>query len=249
MADRQSKWKSDAVISAFLRDVRGAIPAAALQLELIGNIVAAWCPRPRCILDLGCGDGVLGRYLMDRHPEAHVVFADFSDPMLEAARKQLGNRAQATIVKADLSTPAWVEALAGTEPIDAVVSGFVIHHQPDRRKKELYSDIYQLLGEGGIFLNLEQVASPTAPVEKLHQDYFIDSIYAFHVKGGKATTRDEIAEAFITRPTRDENILALVEDQCDWLRALGFADVDCFFKLYEMAIFGGRKPVGGRKGM
>ncbi len=38
-----------------------------------------------------------------------------------------------------------------------------------------------------------------------------------------------------------ENILALVEDQCDWLREIGFSDVDCFFKLFEVAIFGGRK--------
>jgi len=33
-----------------------------------------------------------------------------------------------------------------------------------------------------------------------------------------------------------------VESQLDWLRELGFADVDCFFKAFELAVFGGRKP-------
>ena len=36
--------------------------------------------------------------------------------------------------------------------------------------------------------------------------------------------------------------MASVEDQCEWLREIGFADVDCFFKVFELAVFGGRKP-------
>jgi hypothetical protein len=33
-----------------------------------------------------------------------------------------------------------------------------------------------------------------------------------------------------------------VDRQCQWLEAIGFVDVDCFFKLFELASFGGRKP-------
>jgi ubiquinone/menaquinone biosynthesis C-methylase UbiE len=244
MPDQQSKWKADAVAAVFLEDIRGAIPAAALQIELIGQIVRAWCPRPGRILDLGCGDGVLGRYLLDRHPEAHVVFADFSDPMLAAARKLLGATEQATVVKADVSSPAWLCAMEGQAPFDVVVSGFVIHHLPDSRKQALYGEVFGLLGPGGVFLNLEEVASPSPAVETLHHDYFIDCIHAYQSKTGKSRSRDEIARAYADRPTRDENLLAPVDDQCRWLRSLGFTDVDCFFKLFEMAIFGGRKPAG-----
>ena len=43
------------------------------------------------------------------------------------------------------------------------------------------------------------------------------------------------------RPDRAANILALVEDQCAWLRTLGFRHVDCFWKYFELAIFGGVK--------
>jgi len=27
-----------------------------------------------------------------------------------------------------------------------------------------------------------------------------------------------------------------------WLQEIGFADVDCYFKIFELALFGGRKP-------
>ena len=27
-----------------------------------------------------------------------------------------------------------------------------------------------------------------------------------------------------------------------WLRQIGFQDVDCYFKAFELALFGGRKP-------
>jgi methylase of polypeptide subunit release factors len=96
MTDNDSKWQTDELVAAFLQGVRGAIPAAGLQLEIINYIIQGWCPRPRHILDLGCGDGVLGRFLLEQNPETHVTFADFSDPMLAAARKQIGNTARAT---------------------------------------------------------------------------------------------------------------------------------------------------------
>ena len=38
------------------------------------------------------------------------------------------------------------------------------------------------------------------------------------------------------------NILAPVEVQCQWLREIGFTDVDCYLKMFEVAVFGGRRP-------
>ena len=34
-----------------------------------------------------------------------------------------------------------------------------------------------------------------------------------------------------------ENIPAPVETQCQWLRDIGFQEVDCFFKTFELALF------------
>ena len=46
------------------------------------------------------------------------------------------------------------------------------------------------------------------------------------------------------RDDKEANILAPVEVQCEWLRECGFEDVDCFFKFFELAVFGGRPPAG-----
>jgi len=44
------------------------------------------------------------------------------------------------------------------------------------------------------------------------------------------------------RPDKAANILAPVETQCRWLRRIGFVEVDCYFKHFELAVFGGRRP-------
>lgn len=242
MVENTSKWQTDELAAAFLQGVRGAIPAAGLQLEVINHIIRFWCPRPLHILDLGCGDGVLGRFLLEQNPESHITFADFSDPMLEAARKQIGGHDRATIAKADFSSKAWLLSIGEQGPVDVVVSGFAIHHQPDRRKRELYGEVFELLCKGGAFLNLEHVVSATPNVESLFDNYFIDHLHRFHSAADARKTRDEIAQDFYNRPDKAENILAPVQDQCAWLREIGFADVDCFFKVFELSLFGGRKP-------
>lgn len=180
-------------------------------------------------------------YGLEQNPESHVIFADFSAPMLDAARNQIGDNDQATIVEADFSSTSWLVEIDRKDTIDVVVSGFAIHHQPDTRKKELYSEIFTLLANGGVFLNLEHVASATPNVESLFDNYFIDYLYRFNIATEGAKTKEEIALGYHSRPDKDENILSPVQDQNEWLRSIGFIDVDCFFKTFELAIFGGRK--------
>jgi len=236
-----SEWQSEQLAELFLRDVRGAIPGARLQLAALSHILKLWRPAPARILDLGCGDGILGRTLSAVFPDAHVVFADFSDPMLKAARTKLGQASHATVVKADFATPAWIEAVGSEPPLDIVVSGFAIHHQPDNRKKQLYGEIYRALAPDGVFLNLEHVASLSKSGAELFDEFFIDHLWDFHRSNGGTQSRQSVAANFHCRSDKKENILATVEEQCGWLRQIGFEDVDCFLKVFELALFGGRK--------
>jgi SAM-dependent methyltransferase len=241
----ESQWQTEQLSKTYLEGVRAAIPLATTQLELIIKLVCAWCPDPRGVVDLGCGDGILGWTILENFPGSRAWFVDFSDTMLAAAREKVGTNDRATIVKADFSTPAWPESFQARHDIDLVLSGFAIHHQPDRRKRELYAEIYELLAPGGLFLNLEHVASATGEVQALFEEFFIDHLHAHHRQSDPDKARTEIAETYYARPDKVENILALVETQCDWLRRIGFHDVDCFFKILELALFGGRKPYNG----
>lgn len=241
MSPITSRWQTSEVANAFLEGVRSAIPGADLQLAVMGKIIEQWCPSPRALVDLGCGDGILGRYLLNRFPAAQGIFADFSEPMLAAVHQKVSDMPQATIVTADFGQPDWVPTVAAHGPIDGVVSGFAIHHQPDDRKQAIYAEIYDLLAPGGIFLNLEHVASATAAGEALFDEFFVDHLHAHHVKAEPQSQREAIAQKYYNRPDKVENILAPVESQCQWLRAIGYRDVDCFFKTFELALFGGRK--------
>ncbi|MCL4803267.1 MAG: class I SAM-dependent methyltransferase [Anaerolineae bacterium] len=247
MAQRQDDvWQAQALTTAYLEGVRGAIPLAAEQIDIIVRLARAARPDTRLILDLGCGDGILGHALLDAftHNQPKGIFADFSKPMLDAARSRLVGY-EATFLEIDYARPDWVSKvsqlgdLGGIRP-DVVVSGFSIHHQSDERKHAVYREIFDLLSPGGIFLNLEHVASASRWGEEQFEEYFIDSLHHYHAPFGK--TRTEVAADFYHRPDKIANILAPVEVQCEWLREIGYGKVDCFLKVFELALFGGIKP-------
>jgi trans-aconitate methyltransferase len=232
-------WQHPELVRTFINEVRGGVPYAADQIAVMLRVIAAGGRPVRRIADLGCGSGVIARAILAEHPAAQAVLVDFSEPMMEAARAALPEPAFAV---ADLADPGWVESVRGQAPLDVVASSYAIHHLSDARKRALYGEIFALLAPGGVFVNVEHVASRTARVEALSDALMIDSIHAFQRGKGAAATREQVARDFVHRPDKAANILAAVEDQCDWLRAIGFADVDCFFKVFELAVFGGWRP-------
>jgi ubiquinone/menaquinone biosynthesis C-methylase UbiE len=240
MAERTDHiWKSQSLAATYLEGVRAAIPLALEQIDVMLRLIAG-CGRPvRRVLDLGCGDGVLASAIVQRLPQAEVVLADFSEPMLEAARKRFSDASGlAHFVLADYGVSSWTEAVAEWSPYDAIVSGFSIHHQPDDRKRAVYGEISGLLNPGGVFVNIEHVSSPTEWLVSLDHEMFIDSLHRQH----PTRSREEVARLYYDRPDKDANILAPVEEQCAWLRDIGFTDVDCYLKVFELAVFGGRRP-------
>ena len=193
------------------------------------------------MLDLGCGDGVLGRAVLDQFPTAAGVLVDFSQPMLDAAQTRLAGQ-NVSLLALDYGQLGWQEKLP-VQQFDVIVSGFSIHHQPDARKKTLYAELFELLSPSGIFLNLEHVASPTRGREAQHDDLFIEAMVAHQANMGEPKSYAEIAADYHVRPDKAANILAPVEAQCEWLREIGYAQVAVYLKIFELALFGGiREP-------
>jgi len=249
-------WKSPALVRTYLESVRAGIPFGVEQIEIMLRLVAARGAPVASFADLGCGGGALARALLAEYPAARATLVDFSEPMLSEARRQLGTPAPAPdrgsdvvspaapprFVVADLATSQWTAALGDAGPFDAVVSGYAIHHLPHARKRALYGEIFALLAPGGLFVNVEHVASRSLWLEAIADALMIDSLYAVHQRQGSGKTRAQVADEFVHRPDKAANILAPVEEQCAWLRAIGFEDVDCYFKAFELAVFGGRVP-------
>ncbi len=241
MNDQLHSWKRQDSAKLFLEDVRAGIPLAFEQIDVLLRVVRQAIPQVKQVLDLGCGDGILARAVLAEYPQAHAVFLDFSEYMIEAAKK-LADVRRADFIVQDLASDNWLQSTSSHAPFDLVVSGFAIHHLTDERKRELYREIFEALKPGGLFLNMEHVSSASPSAQQAFDELFVDSLCMHHRQQGGTKTRETIAEQWYYRPDKTGNILAPVETQCEWLRQIGFASVDCFFKLFELALFGGQKP-------
>jgi SAM-dependent methyltransferase len=105
MAGRTDEvWTTPSLVAVYLEGVRGAIPLAQEQIDIMLRLITA-CGGPiRSFLDLGCGDGVLSAAILQRYPQAEGVLVDFSAPMLDAARV-------ASQVRTSLfASPTWTTA-------------------------------------------------------------------------------------------------------------------------------------------
>ncbi len=236
-------WQSAQLSQLFLESLRGAVPLAAEQIDVLLRILRVAKPQLNSFLDLGCGDGILGHALLREYPQAQGLFCDFSAPMLVAARKRLADfSGRTTFIDADYGERGWVVALRPHAPFDVIVSGFSIHHQPDPRTRALYAEIYELLAAGGWFLNLEHVNSVSGLLRRVYDELFIDSLYASYQRRGIEKLRHDVDWEYHNRVDREANMLAPDAVQLDWLREIGFTHVDTYFKLLELALFGGMKP-------
>lgn len=167
------------------------------------------------VLDLGSGDGRLLGFVLDKFPNATAVALDFSPEMLGRLRQRFTGNPNVNVVDHNLDQP-----LPQLGEFDAVVSSFAIHHCTHERKRELYEEIFRLLAPGGVFCNLEHIASPT---QKLHVEFLSAISY--------------------TVETEDpSNKLLDLHIQLQWLSSIGYEDVDCFWKWREFALLAGHKP-------
>jgi tRNA (cmo5U34)-methyltransferase len=233
-------WQKSALAKNFLENVRAGIPYGVDQLEIMLRLTRARGEDVQTFMDLGCGGGALARAVLSEYPNGHGTLVDFSEPMLEAAHTQLdGYGDQLQFVQADLSGPEWK---SGFETgFDVIVSGYAIHHLAHERKRALYQEIFDLLNPNGMFVNVEHVSSSTAWGEAQFDELMIDSLLAHHTAHSSGKTRDQIRDELVKRPDKVANILAPLETQLNWLREIGFQDVDCYFKVFELAVFAGRK--------
>lgn len=170
-------------------------------------------PEADRILDLGSGGGRLLALVKAARPGAQFVGLDFSPTMLEALRRLFAADSRVTIVSHDFENK-----IPPMEPFDAVMSSFAIHHVTHERKRTLYQEIFDLLTPGGVFCNLEHVASPSP---RLHAGFL---------------------EAISWVDEDPSNKLLDCETQLAWLCEIGFVDVDCHWKWRELALLAGVKP-------
>ncbi|MGA5312044.1 class I SAM-dependent methyltransferase [Micromonospora taraxaci] len=178
------------------------------------------------VLDLGAGTGLLSLLLAAAVPGVRLTLVDGAPAMLARAADQLDARSVPYLtVHADLADKL------PPGRYDAVVSALAIHHLDDAGKRALYRRAAAALAPGGVFVNAEQVAGPTPELDRRYDEVWMEQITELgaapeEIAGSRARMRHD-------RP-------ATVADQCRWLAEAGLVDVDCYFKEWRFAVFGGR---------
>ena len=192
---------------------RETIPRRSEAYEVLLEILPARVER---VLDLGTGDGLTLALVLDARPGATGVGVDFQAEMLDRARSRFVDVPAVEIHQHDLDAPL----PADLGHFDAVVSSFAIHHLAPVRQHALYGEVFDRLRPGGIFANVEHVASTTP---RRHEEFLLAI--------GSTLEQDD-----------PSNKLVPVETHLAWLAACGFSDGECLWKWRELAVVTGTKP-------
>jgi SAM-dependent methyltransferase len=229
-------WQRPEIAASFTRDRRHLIPLIEAQEEVTRRLITRGGRAVRRFLDLGAGGGAFAELVLEAHTAATGVLVDFSEPMIATAQERLASHVgRWEYVLGDLADASWSDRLPAGR-YDAIVSGFCIHHLPDERKRELYGEAYDLLEPGGLFLNWEHVAT-NGLGDGMLEEWMVERLLAVEHSRPEPRPDEEVLRHYFDAAEAD--ILASPRDQCDWLRAAGFVDVDVFFSMPEIAIFGG----------
>ncbi len=137
----------------------GFIKYRTLKIEMMVDVIGRFCGTSPRVLDLACGPGSLTQFILSRTPDATVVAID-KDPILIAIAEDVyRNDHRVNIINANLDTRDWVDAVKDVckEPFDAVVSATALHWLEPAVLTNVYTDLYNIMAEGGIFMNSDSL--------------------------------------------------------------------------------------------
>jgi tRNA (cmo5U34)-methyltransferase len=153
---------------------------------------------------------------------------DVSPEMLGVARRRFADETE----RFELRVVDYArEPLAGE--YEVVISALSIHHLDWSGKRELFRKIYGTLCAGGVFVNADQVLGSTPEIEARYREMWLCQVRE------RGVGEEDLAAALVRM---GEDKPSTLEEQTAWLEEAGFWQVDCPYKNYSFAVYGGRKP-------
>lgn len=185
------------------------------------KFISANIAPPQRVLDLGAGTGLLTWFWYQQFPTAEYVLTDVADEMLDIARKRFHGINTVSCQTADYSKGL------PDKNFDVIISALSIHHLEDADKRTLFSQIYEKLPGGGLFVNYDQFC---AGQDRLNR--WFDTYWENQLADSGLTPRD----IDLWRERRKLDRECSVEAETEMLSACGFQTVKCVYSCRKFAV-------------
>lgn len=197
------------------------IPCFDEYYEHTTKFIASNIEKPKRILDLGAGTGLLSYFWYKHFPESEYVLVDIADDMLNIARERFSGLENVSYKVLDYSR----EFPDGK--FEIIASALSIHHLTHEDKKELFSRIYNRLPDGGKFINYDQFCA-----DSVEMNTWFDSYWEYQLENSELTSKD-IA---LWKERRKLDKECSVEKELDMLRKCNFKEVKCVYSNQKFSV-------------
>lgn len=177
--------------------------------------------KPKRILDLGAGTGLLSYFWYQYCPEAEYVLVDIACDMLNAARERFAGLDNVSYQILDYS-----KGLPDGE-FDVIISALSIHHLEDDDKRKLFERIYDNLPDGGLFVNYDQFCAGSEDMDEWFNSYWENQL-----ENSGLTEQD--LELWRERRTLDRE--CSVEQETEMLHKCNFKIVKCIYSCQKFSV-------------
>ena len=178
------------------------------------------------ILDLGAGTGLLTKLVIKKYPNAKYTLVDIAGEMLAIAKERFE-----TLDNISFNVEDYRVGISGGK-YEAIISSLSIHHLDSYEKRNLYKNIFNMVEEGGVFINADQVKGEDCESEEIVKEYQLSYI----------------ENCSLLREEKDDTYGRIKLDKMDkmsvqinMLKEAGFKSVDIYYKYYNYVVFRARK--------
>jgi tRNA (cmo5U34)-methyltransferase len=232
-----SKWSDSSFAQEYRDQADSYVPERHKLIEITQSLYKHFVnfDRPRRVLDLGCGDGLMVQELLKVDGDLDATLVDGSQEMLNAVIQRLARFEKKHLVNASFQDLLAFDPLQST--FCFVLSSLATHHLVTAEKEALFAYIYRHLEPWGFFLNIDVVLSPTDHLESWYMTLWREWIDA-HVADSQKTYLLSVPQKYKDNP---DNVPDPLLPQLQTLTSIGFDNVDCYYKYGVFTLFGGSK--------
>lgn len=200
---------------------RKFIPCFDDYYENTTKLIVSNIEKPKRILDLGAGTGLLSYFWYQHYPTSEYVLVDIADEMLNIARKRFDGIDNVSYQIMDYSNGL------PNGKFDIISSALSIHHLENEDKKKLFAQIYDKLPSGGLFINYDQFCAGQTEMDK-----WFNSYWESQLEHSGLTDKD--IELWKERRKLDKE--CSVEEEIEMLCKYNFKNVKCVYSYQKFSV-------------